>query len=161
MPVATTDALPSDNRSEFDASEDIIPAYEFPDAEGAATTDGFSSSDDGFQVVTEDFGSENWPSTDDGGYQVDFVDAPPRSWTSSSSKSSPELDVVCGENDFQITLPKGPLNEVKVLGMYFFFFFSYLKCLVMTACSQFYLFLPQAQRRFCLSLMLQPSVAMM
>ncbi|XP_030267259.1 zona pellucida sperm-binding protein 4-like [Sparus aurata] len=106
----------TDDRSEFDASEDVIPVYEFPDVEGAATTDGFSSSDNGFELETEDFGPGNWPSRNDGGYQVDFVDAPPRSWASSSSKSSSELDVVCGDDDFQITLPKGPLNEVKVLG---------------------------------------------
>lgn len=100
--------------------------YEFPDVEGAATTDGFSSSDNGFELETEDFGPGNWPSRNDGGYQVDFVDAPPRSWASSSSKSSSELDVVCGDDDFQITLPEGPLNEVKILGMYFLFSFFFL-----------------------------------
>ncbi|XP_073340154.1 zona pellucida sperm-binding protein 4-like [Pagrus major] len=106
----------TDDRSEFDASEDIIPAYAFPDVEGAATTDGAPSSDNGFQVEMEDSGPEDWPSSNDGGYQVEFVDAPPRSWTSSTSKGSTELDVVCSDDSFQITLPKGPLNEVKVLG---------------------------------------------
>ena len=79
LTVVATTALPSDDRSEFDASEDVIPAYEFPDVEGDATTSGFSSFDNGFQVETEDFGPGNWPSRNDGGYQVDFIDAPPRS----------------------------------------------------------------------------------
>lgn len=58
----------------------------------------------------------NWASSEEGGFQVEFIDAPPRSWTSSTSSSSSGLDVVCFENGFQITMPTGQISEVKVLG---------------------------------------------
>lgn len=53
----------------------------------------------------------------DGGYQVEFVDTLPRSWSGSSSQSS-DLNVVCDEFGFEIDLPQCPLSEVKVLGLY-------------------------------------------
>lgn len=53
----------------------------------------------------------------DGGYQVEFVDTLPRSWSGSISQSS-DLNVVCNEFSFEIDLPQCPLSEVKILGLY-------------------------------------------
>lgn len=52
-----------------------------------------------------------------GGFHVEFVDAPPRSWAAGTSQSSTDLDVGCSGVGFQITLPTASLNNVKVLGM--------------------------------------------
>lgn len=80
-----------------------------------------------------------WTSSTDGGFPVEFVDAPPRSWTSDpddgfhmefidgapgsegsdTSQSPTEPEVVCSAAGFKITLPAGPLSEVKVVGMLF------------------------------------------
>lgn len=111
--VSTTPLSPPDDSSDYDNSYDTIP-----DVEGAATSDNFDSfADHGFQVEA-DSGSRNWASVTDDGFPVEFVDSPPRSWTSTTSPSSPGLDVVCSEAGFQISLSAGSLSDVKVLGMY-------------------------------------------
>ncbi|KAE8281905.1 Zona pellucida sperm-binding protein 1 Zona pellucida glycoprotein 1 [Larimichthys crocea] len=75
-----------------------------------------SGTDGGFEVDFEDAPPRSWTSSIDDGFEVEFEDAPPRSWTSSTSRSSSELGVVCSDFGFQITLPSGPLSEVKILG---------------------------------------------
>uniref|UniRef100_UPI0037E8596C zona pellucida sperm-binding protein 4-like n=1 Tax=Semicossyphus pulcher TaxID=241346 RepID=UPI0037E8596C len=128
-----------DDTSDSDVDEEV-PEDAFPEVEGTATGDDFDPfadpfADHGFQVNTGDSGPRNWASGNEGGFhvefedtpepnwdsfedggQVEFIDAPPRSWTSSSTPSASGLDVVCSEDGFQITLPAGPLSEVKVLG---------------------------------------------
>ncbi|KAG8005297.1 Zona pellucida sperm-binding protein 4 [Nibea albiflora] len=86
---------------------------EFDDAPPRSWTSGTDSS---FEVEFEDAPPRSWTSGTDGGFEVDFVDAPPRSWTSSTSQSSTELGVVCSDFGFHITLPSGPLSEIKTLG---------------------------------------------
>uniref|UniRef100_A0A8P4G1V6 Zona pellucida sperm-binding protein 4-like n=1 Tax=Dicentrarchus labrax TaxID=13489 RepID=A0A8P4G1V6_DICLA len=95
-----------DDSSIFYDFDEQIPEDALPDVEGAAT------SDHGFQVET-DSGPRDWASGTDSGFHMEFVDAPPRTW---SGQSSSELSVVCSEVGFQIKLPTGPLSEVKVLG---------------------------------------------
>lgn len=75
-----------------------------------------SITDSGFQMEFVDAPPRNWASGRDGGFEMEFEDAPPRSWTSGTSSTG--LDAVCSEVGFQITLPTGPLSEVKVVGMY-------------------------------------------
>ncbi len=77
-----------------------------------------SVADGGFEMEFEDPPPRSWSSSIDGGFEMEFEDPPPRSWSSSTSQSSAGLDVVCSEVGFQITLPPGPLNEVKAVGMY-------------------------------------------
>ncbi|XP_035039424.1 zona pellucida sperm-binding protein 4-like [Hippoglossus stenolepis] len=93
-----------------------IPEDELPEVEGAATSNMDAFGDYGFHVAGGGPVLTNLPSSTDGQYEVEFVDAPPRSWTSSTSLGSNGLDVVCTENGFQITLHTGQLSEVRVLG---------------------------------------------
>ncbi|XP_042291997.1 zona pellucida sperm-binding protein 4-like [Thunnus maccoyii] len=95
-----------DDSSDYDDGKDTILVNAF--TEGAATSDDSDPfADHGFQVEADsDLG--NWAS-------IEFTDAPPRSWTSITSPSSPGFDVVCGEASFQISLPAGSLSEAKVL----------------------------------------------
>ncbi|KAK2830465.1 hypothetical protein Q5P01_018396 [Channa striata] len=85
--------------------------------EGGATADGYfhSFAPHGFPAKGEDFGARNWPSGTDGGLQVEFVDSPPR--TRTKCTSSTRLDVVCTSSGFQITLVKGQLSDVIVVGL--------------------------------------------
>ncbi|TKS88265.1 Zona pellucida sperm-binding protein 4 [Collichthys lucidus] len=86
---------------------------EFEDAPPRSWT---SVPDSRFEVDFEDTPPGSWTSGTDNRFDVEFEDAPPRSWTSGTSQSSSELGVVCSDFDFQITLPSGPLSEVKILG---------------------------------------------
>ncbi|XP_041811889.1 zona pellucida sperm-binding protein 4-like [Chelmon rostratus] len=126
-------ATTPDHSSEYDYGEDTPPEDVVPEVEAAATGDDFNPfTDHRFDEV--DSGSRNWASSTEGGFQVEFEDAPPRSWTSGTDggfqmefvdvsprtwtggASSTELDVDCSQAGFEITLPMGPLNEMKVLG---------------------------------------------
>nr|XP_046274165.1 zona pellucida sperm-binding protein 4-like [Scatophagus argus] len=108
---------PPGDSSDYDDGQDPVTEDAIPDVEGAATSDDFNAfANHGFQVDAGDSGPRNWASGPDGGFHIEFVDAPPRSWASRTSQSSSELNVVCSEVDFQITLPKGQLSEVKALG---------------------------------------------
>ncbi|KAM9340223.1 zona pellucida sperm-binding protein 4 [Symphorus nematophorus] len=120
----------TDDDSDYDNGED-----ELPEVEGAANTDNFrpianyefqvetdsapgledSDTDDGFQVEMDSNPQLEDSDTDDG-FKVEFVDVGPKSWTGSIGAGSSELDVVCSDDGFRITLPKVPLSEVKVLG---------------------------------------------
>nr|XP_019957494.1 PREDICTED: zona pellucida sperm-binding protein 4-like [Paralichthys olivaceus] len=92
-----------------------IPEDELPEVEGAATSNIDAFADHGFHVEGDHSDSSHWPSGTNDQIEVEFVKAPPRSWTS-STRDSNGLDVVCTENGFQITLQTGQLSEVKVLG---------------------------------------------
>ncbi|XP_074542254.1 zona pellucida sperm-binding protein 4-like [Halichoeres trimaculatus] len=134
----TQSVTTTDDSSDSDVDEEI-PEDAFPELEGDVTTDSWDSfPNHGFQVATGDSGPRQWSSGNDGGYHVEFIDtpdtnwdsdsdddddterefvgAPPRSWISSSTPTSSGLDVVCSDDGFQIALPNGQLNEVKVLG---------------------------------------------
>ncbi|XP_029370675.1 zona pellucida sperm-binding protein 4-like [Echeneis naucrates] len=106
----------STDNNEFEDEE--IPEDAMPEFEGHSTTDNF----DPFALHgvqnENDFGGRNWVSGPDGSFQVEFVNAPPppRSWTSTTSPSSSGIAVICSEAGFQIFLPSGRLDEVKVLG---------------------------------------------
>ncbi|XP_062265904.1 zona pellucida sperm-binding protein 4-like [Platichthys flesus] len=93
-----------------------IPEEEIPEVEGDATSymDGFD--DFGFHGAYDGPVSTNLPSSTDDHYEEEFVEPPPRSWTSSTSLGSNGLAVVCTENGFQITLQTGQLSDVRVLG---------------------------------------------
>ncbi|XP_070841116.1 zona pellucida sperm-binding protein 4-like [Chaetodon trifascialis] len=126
------DITEPDDSSEYDYGEDPLPEDVAPEVEGASTIDDFDPfTDDRFDVV--DSNPRHMASSTDGGFQVEYVDAPPRSWTSGTDggsqmefvdlspktwtgQSSTELDVVCSEAGFEVTLPMGPLSEMKVLG---------------------------------------------
>ncbi|CAK6949369.1 zona pellucida sperm-binding protein 4-like [Scomber scombrus] len=100
-----------DDSSDYDNGEDAIT-----DIGGAAIIDNFDPfADHGFKEEA-DSDPRNWASSIDGGFAVEFVDVPPRSWTSMTSPISPGLDVVCSEAGFQISLAAGSLSEAKVLG---------------------------------------------
>lgn len=110
-------------------TEDIIPEM---DSEVSVTPD----SDGGVEEVT--FSEDSWPDNVEGGIGVEFVDAPPRAWTSETSQSSPELSVICSEVGFYITLPAGPLSDMKVLGMYLAFTAELLPSLYSVECMLLY-----------------------
>ncbi|CAJ1083395.1 zona pellucida sperm-binding protein 4-like isoform X2 [Xyrichtys novacula] len=116
--------------------DEEIPEEVYPDFDGEATSENSDPfAGHGFQVDTGDSGPRLWASGHEGGYHVEFEDppeinwaggdgddmgfaeAPPRSWTSSSTPSSSGMDVVCSDDGFQITLPTDQLSEVKVLGL--------------------------------------------
>ncbi|XP_047461591.1 zona pellucida sperm-binding protein 4-like [Mugil cephalus] len=82
---------------------------EFPDlvfaAAGVTTSEDFDPFAD--HELQEHPGSRTW---------AESVDAPPRNWSGSTSQSS-DLDVVCSDAGFQITLPTSDFSEVTVLGL--------------------------------------------
>ncbi|XP_034748666.1 zona pellucida sperm-binding protein 4-like [Etheostoma cragini] len=102
--------LPDDSPF-LDSEKDEAPEYVLPGVKGASTVENINPfTDHGFQV---DDHPRSWNSDADG-FQMEFADAPPKSWTSSHSSSV--LEVVCSEVGFQITLLAGSLSEVTVLG---------------------------------------------
>ncbi|KAM3596068.1 uncharacterized protein V6R79_007715 [Siganus canaliculatus] len=96
-PQSAKHLAPVDISDYDDEDEDDIPVALPPEFEGTATSDGFD-------LFTGH------------GFQVEFVDVLPKSWNSGKSQTSAEPNVVCIDGSFQITLSKGPLSEVKVLG---------------------------------------------
>ncbi|XP_060949353.1 zona pellucida sperm-binding protein 4-like [Limanda limanda] len=92
-----------------------IPEDELPEVEGDATSNMDDFADFGFHGADDGPVSTNLPSSTDQ-YEEEFVEPPPRRWTSSTSLGSKGLDVVCTENGFQITLQTGQLSDVRVLG---------------------------------------------
>lgn len=71
-----------------------------------------------FDVDTDD-SPMNLASEFDSGFQMEFVDAPPRNRTDSTTEDLSDIAVVCSENSFRITFPAGPLSSVKIGGMCF------------------------------------------
>lgn len=81
-----------------------------------------------------DSGPRNWASGKHSKFQV--VNVPPRTWTGGSSPRSAWLDVVCSDTSFHITLLKGQLSNVNVLGRYLDLS-TYLKLsILLNACYQ-------------------------
>ncbi|XP_068189786.1 zona pellucida sperm-binding protein 4-like [Antennarius striatus] len=96
--------------------EDSVPEYRLSEGEGTATIEDFDFLDEHqFEVEAENSGRTNRVSGAKDGLQVDS-EPRPRSWTSSTSQASSELEAVCNDKGFVITLLTSPLSEVKVLG---------------------------------------------
>lgn len=90
--------------------------------EGADTVDSVDFfAPHGLDVDEESSSDPNLASGLGGGFHVEFVDAPPRSWAAGTSQSSTDLEVDCSDVGFQITLPTASLSNVKVLGMHLTF----------------------------------------
>lgn len=89
------------------------------EAEGVASSENFDSDVDYDDLAIDDSRPTHYGGGGvDRGFQVKFEDEPPRSWPGSCNPTASDLEVVCSESGFQITLPTGPLSEVKVFGMY-------------------------------------------
>ncbi|XP_075306482.1 uncharacterized protein LOC142368235 [Odontesthes bonariensis] len=86
----------------------------FLEVEGVATTETFDPFAD--ELDEFDSGPNDQLDGTEGGFHVEFVAAPPRSWIGCTSLSSDGLHVVCTEDGFQISLPPGLLSEVQVMG---------------------------------------------
>lgn len=105
-----------DESEEDDEQEDL--GTDYPD-EGTAPVDYYYP--DGlseFNVDTDD-SPMNLANEFDNGFQTEFVDAHPRSWTASATEDRSDIAVVCSEDSFRITFPAGPLSSVKIWGMCF------------------------------------------
>lgn len=73
---------------------------------------------------TGDFDETSFTHESDGEFQVEFVEAPPRTWSDSTSLGS-DVNVICTNSGFRITLPaRSPLSSVKVWGMNFLCLFE-------------------------------------
>ncbi|XP_026204791.1 zona pellucida sperm-binding protein 4-like [Anabas testudineus] len=105
--------------------DEKIPEDEIPEPKGEATSDGEATADGGdfhspgqsrFPTKGGDSSPRNWDSGLDGGSQVEFGNAPPRTWTGGASPKSPWLNVVCSTTGFKITLLTGQLSNLNVLG---------------------------------------------
>ncbi|XP_061598296.1 uncharacterized protein LOC133461410 [Cololabis saira] len=69
------------------------------------------------QVGEVESDTKHWPDATASGFQVLFVDVPPRSWTMCTTSTYDGIRVVCSEDGFHITLPPGLLTEVQVVGL--------------------------------------------
>lgn len=89
------------------------------EAEGVASSENFGSDVYDDDLIIDDSRPTRYGGSGvDRGLQVNFEDEPPMSWPGSCNPTASDLEVVCSESGFQITLPTGPLSEVKVFGMY-------------------------------------------
>lgn len=53
----------------------------------------------------------------DRGFQVQFEEvSDANKWVSVTEAAPASLAVLCGEDEFKVTLPAGPMSEVKILG---------------------------------------------
>lgn len=102
----------SDNDNE---QENLSTVYQH---EGTAPVNYYLDGLSEFDVATDD-SPTNLASEFDSGFQMNFVDAPPRSWTDGTIEDPSDIAVVCSEDSFRITFPAGPLSAVKILGMCF------------------------------------------
>ncbi|XP_008299482.1 zona pellucida sperm-binding protein 4-like [Stegastes partitus] len=101
---------PDDDDYDNYEDEDEVPEKTALETEG----DSFDLFPDyGLEVDAVDPGPRIWAESD---YGVEFVESPLRSWSGSISPSSTEVDVVCSDAGFHITLRTGKLSEVQVLG---------------------------------------------
>lgn len=115
-------ASPSDDSSDFDNRENEDGGSQFEGFATVGNTDSFTPH--GFEVDTGDFDESSFTHGTDGEFQVEFVEAPPRTWSGSTSLGS-NMNVICTKNGFQITLPaQSSLNSVKVWGMTFLCLFE-------------------------------------
>nr|ANO39567.1 zona pellucida protein ZP4 isoform 1 [Chionodraco hamatus]ANO39568.1 zona pellucida protein ZP4 isoform 2 [Chionodraco hamatus] len=122
----------TDDHIDFD---EVIPEDEFPEL-GPSTGRNPMSAHHGFEEDVEDSHQQNWTSAPNSEFQVEFdddapeknmargidqdfqtgfVNALPRSWTSSTCPTSSGLSVTCSEAGFKI-VPMGSLSDVKVMG---------------------------------------------
>ncbi|XP_055749101.1 zona pellucida sperm-binding protein 4-like [Salvelinus fontinalis] len=52
----------------------------------------------------------------DRGFQAQFEESDANKWVSVTEAAPVSLAVLCGEEEFKVTLPAGPMSEVKILG---------------------------------------------
>uniref|UniRef100_A0A3Q0TE75 ZP domain-containing protein n=1 Tax=Amphilophus citrinellus TaxID=61819 RepID=A0A3Q0TE75_AMPCI len=107
---------PTGKQSGLDHGETKILEDAVIEAEGVSTSENFDPDVDYDDLDIDDYGPTNFASSTDGGFQVKFEDEPPKSWLGSCNPVASDLEVVCSETGFQITLPTGQLSEVKVFG---------------------------------------------
>uniref|UniRef100_A0A3B4FQ28 Zona pellucida sperm-binding protein 4-like n=1 Tax=Pundamilia nyererei TaxID=303518 RepID=A0A3B4FQ28_9CICH len=110
---------PTDYSSGLDQGEAKILEDVVLEAEGVASSENFDSDVDYVDyddLAVDDSRPTHYGGGVDRGFQVKFEDEPPRSWPGSCNPTAADLQVVCSESGFQITLPTGPLSEVKVFG---------------------------------------------
>lgn len=105
----------NDEREEDDEQEDLSTVYQ---DEGTAPVNYYPDGLSEFDVDTDD-SPMNLANEFDSGFQMEFVDAPPRSWTASTTEDRSDIAVVCSEDSFRITFPAAPLSSVKIWGMCF------------------------------------------
>lgn len=115
--LVITVTSPPDDSSDFDNSENEDGGSQFEGVATVGNADPFTPH--GFEVDTGDFDETSFTPGPDGEFQVEFVEAPPRTWSGSTSLGS-NVNVICTKSGFQITLPaQSPLSSVKVWGMNF------------------------------------------
>ncbi|XP_065326173.1 zona pellucida sperm-binding protein 4-like [Pelmatolapia mariae] len=108
---------PTDYSSGLDQGEAKILEDVVLEAEGVASSENIDSDVDYDDLDIDDSRPTRYGGGGvDRGLQVKFEDEPPRSWPGSCNPTASDLEVVCSESGFQITLPTGPLSEVKVFG---------------------------------------------
>lgn len=114
MPLSTPD-----DRREDDSGEDAVLEDSLLQVEGATASGNFYNfANHGDQIDTVDSSPRTWRRGTDSSFQMEFDNTPSRSQTSGTSRRRTGLDVVCSDVGFQITVLKGSLSEVKVVGMY-------------------------------------------
>ncbi|XP_005457331.1 zona pellucida sperm-binding protein 4 [Oreochromis niloticus] len=107
---------PTDYSSGLDQGEAKILEDVVLEAEGVASSENFDADVDYDDLDIDDSRPTHYGGGVDHGVKVKFEDEPPRSWPGSCNPTASDLEVVCSESGFQITLPTGPLSEVKVFG---------------------------------------------
>ncbi|MEQ2195198.1 hypothetical protein XENOCAPTIV_008953 [Xenoophorus captivus] len=127
--VAVNETFPVDALHMFDRPKPVHPFSpdedldyddhykdELPDegVEGFATSEVvFSYTDD---VEERDSSPTKWADDKKSEFHVEFVGPLPKSWVGCSGSTSEEMDVICTEDGFQITLPPGKLSNIQVVG---------------------------------------------
>ncbi|MEQ2271812.1 hypothetical protein XENORESO_009678 [Xenotaenia resolanae] len=88
---------------------------ELPDekVEGFATSEVVFSYTD--NVEERDSSPTKWADDKKSEFHVEFVGPLPKSWVGCSGSASEEMNVVCTEDGFQITLPPGKLSNIQVV----------------------------------------------
>lgn len=104
-----------DDDDDDDEQEDLSTV---PQDEGTAPVNYYTDGLSEFDVDTDD-SPTNLANEFDSGFQMEFVDALPRSWTDGTTEDPSDIAVVCSEDSFRITFPAGPLSDVKIWGMCF------------------------------------------
>ncbi|KAK5617591.1 hypothetical protein CRENBAI_003252 [Crenichthys baileyi] len=104
----------------FSPDEDLDYEYHYKDELPDEEAEGFASSEVVFpytdNVEERDSSPTKWANDKKSEFHVEFVGPLPKSWVGCSGSTSEEMDVVCTEDGFQITLPPGKLSNIQVVG---------------------------------------------
>ncbi|XP_069032576.1 zona pellucida sperm-binding protein 4-like [Embiotoca jacksoni] len=109
------DIYDNEEEEEEEGDENYISLDAVLEAVGVVTRESFDPFAD--EVDMEDSDTANSTCATQNGFQVEFVETHPGSWTGNLSKGYPGLELVCSNAGFQITLPTNLFSEVKVLGL--------------------------------------------